>query len=315
MKSSLPRFVVASLRIQAERPLSSESSIEWTDATWNPVRGCNKISPGCKHCYAETFAERWRGVPGHPYEQGFDVRLVPEKLTEPLRWTKPRQVFVNSMSDLFHEDVPDNFIDQVVAVMAVTARHTYQVLTKRAERMAAYFNGLRLDRVERAARALGHSIQFHGTSLVDWPLPNVWLGVSVEDREHGLPRLNALRRTPAAVRMVSIEPLLEDLGQIDMEGIGWVIVGGESGAGARPFFIQWARDIRDQCKSAGVPFFFKQAGSHVAWDGWSPPGGWWPKGTRTEDTGRGHFLVKLKSKKGGELEELPEDLRVRDFPR
>jgi protein gp37 len=147
-------------------------------------------------------------VKGHPYEQGFDLRLVPDKLTEPLHWKKPRRVFVNSMSDLFHEDVPDEYIDQVVAVMAVTSRHTYQLLTKRAERMAAYFNGLRLDRVERAARALGHSIQFHGTYLVDWPLPNVWLGVSVESQEYADARIPHLLKTPAAVRFLSCEPLL-----------------------------------------------------------------------------------------------------------
>jgi protein gp37 len=219
--------------------MSNQSKIEWTDATWNPVRGCTKISPGCKHCYAETFAERFRGVPGHPYEQGFDLRLVPEKLTDPLRWTKPKMIFVNSMSDLFHEDVPDDYIARVARVMELANWHTYQVLTKRSERMR--------DLLQTKLRMFGE-------------LPHIWWGVSVENRRHGLPRMDHLRAAPAAVRFLSIEPLLEDLGRIDLDGIHWVIVGGESGPGARPMEKAWVVSIRDQCRAAKVPFFFKQWG-------------------------------------------------------
>jgi len=220
-------------------PMSEHSQIEWTDATWNPVRGCTKISPGCAHCYAETFAERFRGVPGHPYEQGFDLKLIPEKLNEPLRWRKPKRIFVNSMSDLFHESVPEDYIASVVRVMEQANWHTYQVLTKRSERMRAL---------------LSSTLRFAAE------LPHVWWGVSVEDRKHGLPRIDHLRAAPAAVRFLSIEPLLEDLGQVDFTDIHWVIVGGESGRGARPMHIDWVRSLRDQCTAAGVPFFFKQWG-------------------------------------------------------
>jgi len=219
--------------------VSDGSAIEWTDATWNPVRGCEKISPGCKHCYAETFAERWRGLPDHPYGQGFDLRLVPEKIDEPLRWRKPRRIFVNSMSDLFQVGVPEPFIRRVFQAMNAAHWHTYQVLTKRADRMRAL------------TRAMPRA-------LVDQP--QIWLGVSVEDRKYGLPRIDQLRETPAALRFLSVEPLLEDLGTIDLSGIGWVIVGGESGPGARPMEEAWVLSILDQCRSAGVPFFFKQWG-------------------------------------------------------
>ena len=219
--------------------MSGKSKIEWTDATWNPVRGCLKISPGCKNCYAETFAERFRGIPGHPYEQGFDFRLVPEKLCEPLRWTKPKTVFVNSMSDLFQDAVQDEYIIAVARVMDMANWHTYQVLTKRAERLRE----LLATQLRFAAHA-----------------PHIWWGVSVEDKRYGLPRIEHLRETPAQVRFLSIEPLLEDLGPINLQGIHWVIVGGESGLGARPMKKSWAKTIREQCKSAGVPFFFKQWG-------------------------------------------------------
>jgi protein gp37 len=219
--------------------MSDHSAIEWTDATWNPVRGCTQISPGCAHCYAEVFAERFRGVPGHPYEQGFDLRFVPEKLAEPLRWPKPKMVFVNSMSDLFHEDVPLDYIRRIVEVMDKTNWHTYQVLTKRSGRMRELLCGDLL----WAAR-----------------LPHIWWGVSVENRRHGLPRLADLQETPAAVRFLSVEPLLEDLGTINLDGIHWMIVGGESGHGARPMDPSWVLSLRDQCRAAGVPFFFKQWG-------------------------------------------------------
>lgn len=222
--------------------MSDISKIEWTDATWNPVRGCTKISPGCAHCYAETFAERFRGVPGHPYEQGFDLRTVPIKLTEPLLWTKPRLIFVNSMSDLFHKDVSSDYISAVAKVMELANWHTYQVLTKRSERMRDLLS----------------------TSLKDAAaLPHIWWGVSVENKKHGLPRIDHLRAAPAACRFLSIEPLLEDLGPISLEGIAWAIVGGESGAGARPMAEEWVLAIRDQCRQAQVPFFFKQ------WGGWN----------------------------------------------
>lgn len=219
--------------------MSDHSSIEWTDATWNPVRGCTKITSGCAHCYAETFAERFRGVPGHPYEQGFDVRLVPGKLDQPLEWRRSRRVFVNSMSDLFHEDVPDDYIVKVARVMQLANWHTYQVLTKRSERM----RDLLASKLAFAARE-----------------PHLWWGVSVENRAQGLPRVGHLRAAPASLRFLSVEPLLESLGPIDLTGIHWIIVGGESGHGARPVEESWIVEIRDQCRRAGVPFFFKQWG-------------------------------------------------------
>ena len=194
--------------------MSDKSKIEWTDATWNPVRGCTKISSGCTHCYAETLAERFRGVPGHPFEFGFDLRLVPEKLGDPLRWGTSRMIFVNSMSDLFHKNVPDDYIVSVARVMAAANSHTYQVLTKRADRLQSLLKGKL-----RFAAAQNH----------------IWWGVSVENRRHGLPRVDLLRQSPAKVRFLSIEPLLENLGTINLKGVGWVIVGGESGPGA----IRW----------------------------------------------------------------------------
>lgn len=219
--------------------MSDRSAIEWTDATWNPVRGCTKVSPGCKHCYAETFAERFRGVPGHPFEQGFDLRLVPEKLLDPLKWRTPRRIFVNSMSDLFQDGVPTDFIAQVGSVMRRAPHHTFQILTKRPHRMEELLSG--------ELRWLAE-------------LPNAWWGVSVEDRRYGKPRIASLRRVPTAVRFLSVEPLLEDLGRLDLRGIHWVIVGGESGVRARPMASEWVISLRDQCGRAGVPFFFKQWG-------------------------------------------------------
>jgi protein gp37 len=219
--------------------MSDGSLIEWTDATWNPVRGCTKISPGCKNCYAATFAERWRGIPGHPYEQGFDLRLVPDKLKEPVHWSRSRRVFVNSMSDLFQEGVPETFIVQVFETMIEADWHTFQILTKRAERMRAVVGSLPKNLVGRS---------------------HVWLGVSVEDRKYGVPRIDILRGIDAAVRFLSVEPLLEDLGDVDLSGIHWVIVGGESGPGARPMNKAWVISIRDQCREQRIPFFFKQWG-------------------------------------------------------
>lgn len=296
--------------------MSDKSLIEWTDATWNPVRGCEKVSPGCKHCYAEVFAERFRGVPGNAYEQGFDPRLAPEMLEQPLRWQRPRTVFVNSMSDLFGEFVPDDYIAAVFGVMAASLQHTFQVLTKRADRLPRWFRyvdqravasgpharvgvcmnamGQSEMSLERHAQATRSVLSIAGRDD-PWPLPNVWLGVSVEDRKYGLPRIEHLRQTPAAVRFLSIEPLLGDLGDITPALLGlrevcstcragqsrscfnaantigppmdWVIVGGESGPGARPMHPEWVRSIRDQCIAAGVPFFFKH------WGQWSPPHG------------------------------------------
>ena len=219
--------------------MSDKSKIEWTDATWNPVRGCTKISPGCKHCYAEVFAERFRGVKGHPYEQGFDLRLVPEKLEEPLKWKTPRFIFVNSMSDLFHAEVPEKYIAEVAEVMKEANWHTFQVLTKRADRMR---------------RLLNSRLHFAACST------HIWWGVSVENRNYGIPRIEELQAANVAMRFLSVEPLLEDVGILDLSGIHWVIVGGESGPGARPMRKEWVLSIKDQCREARVPFFFKQWG-------------------------------------------------------
>ena len=219
--------------------MSLQSKIEWTEATWNPVRGCQKISPGCKHCYAETFAERFRNVSGHPYEQGFAPHLVPEKLMEPLRWGNPKSVFVNSMSDLFQDVVPDDYIEAVARIMLEANWHTYQVLTKRADRLQQ----LLTTKLKTAARAA-----------------HIWWGVSVEDQKYGVPRIAHLRSSPATVRFLSIEPLLEDLGELDLNGIQWVIVGGESGPRARLMNPAWVDAIKQQCDTQRSFFFFKQWG-------------------------------------------------------
>jgi len=219
--------------------MGANSAIEWTESTWNPVTGCTKVSPGCKHCYAERFAERFRGIKGHPFEKGFDLRLIPEKLADPLRWSTPRMIFVNSMSDLFHGDVPQSYISKIAATMRLARWHTYQVLTKRSGRMRELLNG-----------------PLHEIALES----HIWWGVSVENRKHGFPRIADLQATPAAVRFLSIEPLLEDLGTVPLDGISWVIVGGESGPGARPMNEEWVLAIRQQCEDAGIPFFFKQWG-------------------------------------------------------
>ncbi len=214
--------------------MSRNSSIEWTNSTWNPVTGCTKISPGCKHCYAEVFAERWRGIPGHHFEQGFDLRLWPERLELPLSWKKPQMIFVNSMSDLFHEKVPLLFVQKVFDTMQRASWHSFQILTKRSERLAAV------------------------SAELTWP-PNVWMGVSIETANY-LCRADHLREVPAAVRFLSLEPLLGPLGNLDLSGIHWVIAGGESGPGARPIEAKWVREIRKQCRAEGVRFFFKQWG-------------------------------------------------------
>lgn len=214
--------------------MSMNSSIEWTESTWNPTTGCDEISPGCQHCYAKRFAERWRGIPGHPYEQGFDVKIWTERLEMPLTWKKPRLVFVNSMSDLFHPEVPDEFIKDVLDVMKRANWHQFQLLTKRPQRM-----------LEIACQ------------VKELP-PNVWAGVSVESQAWTR-RIDILRQVPAKVRFLSCEPLLGPL-ELKLDEIHWVIVGGESGIGARPIKIEWVREIREQCLEADVPFFFKQWG-------------------------------------------------------
>ena len=217
--------------------MNSRSSIEWTETTWNPVTGCTQVSPGCKNCYALRFAERWRGIPGHPYEQGFDVRLWPDRLKMPLSWKKGRTIFVNSMSDLFHEQVPVEFILQVFEVMGTALQHRFQILTKRHARFQV------------------------SAPFLNWT-PNIWMGVSVETNRWG-ERIAALRDSPAVVKFLSCEPLLGPL-DINLHGIDWVIVGGESGPKARPMRVEWALDIRDQCQRAGIPFFFKQWGEYDA---------------------------------------------------
>lgn len=223
--------------------MSDRSAIEWTEATWNPVTGCTKVSPGCDHCYAETFAERFRGVAGHPYEQGFDLRFWPERLDHPKRWQKPRVVFVNSMSDLFHQRVPVSYVDRVFETIRATPRHTYQLLTKRPGKMASVVRRLQPD-----------------------PLPNLWLGTSIENDDY-VARADQVRATPAAVRFLSLEPLLGPVPSLDLDGIDWVIVGGESGHRARPMEPGWVTAIRDACATTGVAFFFKQ------WGGRTPKAG------------------------------------------
>ena len=211
------------------------SQIEWTEATWNPVTGCTQVSPGCANCYAMRFAERFRGVPGHPYERGFDLQLRRDRLEQPLKWRKPRTIFVNSMSDLFHSGVPDGYVRDVFEVMREASQHRFQVLTKRSERLAEL------------------------SPKLPWP-ENVWMGVSVEN-QRWTSRIDDLRRTGAAIKFLSCEPLLGPL-DLDLSGIDWVIAGGESGPGARPMDGDWVRGVRDQCGATETAFFFKQWGAH-----------------------------------------------------
>jgi protein gp37 len=225
--------------------MATATAIEWTDATWNPVTGCTKISAGCDHCYAERFAERFRGTRGHPFENGFDLTLRPERLDQPLRWRAPRMIFVNSMSDLFHKDVPKEFIARVCDTMERAHWHTFQVLTKRSSLMRDF-----LRQRYGASRGPRH----------------MWFGVSVEDGGRKS-RIRHLQETPAGVRFLSIEPLIGPVGKLDLTGIDWVIAGGESGPGARPMMLDWAREVRDQCRENGVAFFFKQ------WGGLRPKSG------------------------------------------
>lgn len=242
------------------------SDIEWTDASWNPVTGWTEISPGCDHCYAKTFAERWRGTPGHPYEQGFDLKLWPDRLLLPLTWKKPRRIFVNSMSDLFHKDVPDAFIREVFNTMLQAGHHTYQVLTKRPRRMARFFATYREIVLPR----------------------HVWLGTTIENDTYTW-RADFLRMVPAAVRFISAEPLLSALPSLDLAGIQWLIVGGESGPGARPMSSDWAADLVERAQAAGVSVFVKQMGSV------------WARANGQRD-------------KGGTFEAMPAGLQVRQMP-
>lgn len=221
--------------------MTTNSKIEWTEQTWNPTVGCTKISPGCKHCYAEIMARRLQAMGTRGYENGFELTQLPNRLEEPLRRKKSTVYFVNSMSDVFHESVPFEYIDKIFETITKTPQHTYQILTKRADRMAEYFK--------------------------DRQVPeNAWMGVSVEDQRYGVPRIDYLRQIPAQTRFLSVEPLLEDLGIINLAGVHWVIVGGESGPKARPMQREWVEDIRVQCEEAGVAFFFKQ------WGGWGADG-------------------------------------------
>ncbi|AKH37282.1 MULTISPECIES: DUF5131 family protein [Nitrosomonas] len=221
--------------------MATTSRIEWTEQTWNPVIGCTKISSGCKNCYAESMAQRLKAMGISGYENGFKLTLVPKRLEDPLKRKTPTVYFVNSMSDLFHEDVPFVYIDQVFEIIRHAKQHTFQILTKRAERMARYFDGKEV------------------------PL-NAWVGVSVEDRKHGVPRVDYLRKIKASIRFLSVEPLLEDIGVINLTDIHWVIVGGESGPKARPMKPEWVDAIREQCEVADIAFFFKQ------WGGWGADG-------------------------------------------
>ncbi len=221
--------------------MSTYSRIEWTEQTWNPTIGCTKVSPGCKNCYAESMARRLKAMGLKGYERGFNLALMPERLAEPLERRKPTVYFVNSMSDLFHEKVPFDYVESVFQVMAQAHWHTFQVLTKRAERMRDFCRTRRVP-------------------------PNVWLGVSVENRKHGVPRIDVLREVDATIRFLSVEPLLEDVGRMDLSDIHWVIVGGESGPRARPMRAEWAENVRRQCLEADVAFFFKQ------WGAWGADG-------------------------------------------
>jgi protein gp37 len=317
-----------------------DGGITWTNETWNCIRGCSRVSTGCINCYAERMAARFSKI-GQPYE-GLakmhdvtkvapngkkylagdprwtgEVRFIPERLEDPIRWKRPRMIFVNSMSDLFHEKVPDEWLVKIFNVMVKAERHTFQCLTKRPERMMEWMNHLYEGRTAPA------------------PPHNVWMGVSVENQETADYRIPLLLQTPAAVRWVSYEPALGpvDFSQIvmpdgdhvgnlswydhdadDEAKLNWIVVGGESGPGARPFDVQWARDTVKQCKAAGVACFVKQFGAHVITDGIAGPGETWPRGTGLLDTGEGHFRKHLSDSHGGNMEEWPEDLRVREFP-
>lgn len=322
--------------------MSTQTSIEWTDVSWNPVRGCSLVSAGCANCYAMKQAHRFAfkkadvgsdrpGVVEGPYH-GLtrmtssgpvwtgSIKLVEEVLDAPLHWKKPRRIFVNSMSDLFHDDVPDEFILQVLTIMAIANRHTFQVLTKRPQRMQELLSKWRPDDLY----ALWHGFSGDSAEIQSWPLPNVWLGVSVEDQKTADERIPKLLATPAAVRWVSAEPLL---GPVDLEaclsgfgralyddGLNWVVVGGESGPGARPCDVEWIHAIKDQCRCAGVPVFVKQLGSQpFVVEGSRAAQEWAASGASAvmDDCGGIH----PKDRKGGDMAEWPIDLGAREWPR
>ena len=225
--------------------MAENSTIEWTDSTWNPVTGCTKVSRGCDNCYAERFSERFRGVEGHPFEMGFDLTLRDERLGQPLRWRRPRMIFVNSMSDMFHKEIPWDYVDQVFDVMEQADWHVFQVLTKRSSLMRDYLK-----------------IRYGGSTAPG----HIWCGVSVEDAA-ALVRVRHLQESPVSLRFLSMEPLLDRVGPFDTSGISWIIAGGESGPGARPISEEWVCDLRDMCEDNGIPFFFKQ------WGGLRPKSG------------------------------------------
>ncbi|MEU5322928.1 phage Gp37/Gp68 family protein [Streptomyces sp. NPDC021056] len=306
--------------------MGDSTKIEWSDASWNVVTGCTEVSPGCDRCYAKTFAERWRGTPGHHFENGFDLQLRPERLDIPMTWRKPRKVFVNSMSDLFHKDIPSDYIAQTFAVMALTPRHTYQVLTKRHARMKSLLNQ---ESFHTAVLAWTGRLQDEkhpmpawnpgARRLKAWPLPNVHLGVSVEDQHWADIRIPALAQTPAAVRFLSCEPLIGPVrlhrGHVhcpvhDFPGgfcsspcphailPNWIIIGGESGRGSRPFDPQWAADLIDDARLAGAAPFVKQLGSV------------WARDTSYA----GKTVAAHGDTKGGKPEYWPTRLRVREYP-
>lgn len=328
----------------------ADTNIEWTDRVWNPVTGCTKVSQGCRHCYAETVANRfWHHQYVHTAARGFipvkaysadaltgtprqftDVMTHEDRLREPLKWKKPQRVFVNSMSDLFHEDVPDAFIDQVFAVMALAPQHTFQVLTKRPERMLAFFADVpfRQEMIGIEAERLSGLSRYNDTAAPRWPIPlaHVWMGVSVEDQQTADERIPLLLQTPASVRFVSAEPLLRT---VDLEGwigrhafgdtnnvsggLDWVIVGGESGPGARPCDVAWVRSIVQQCQAAAVPVFVKQLGARP-FDG-SIDRASVDYSTHAVGAINGVvYLRHIESRKGADPSEWPEDLRVRQMP-
>lgn len=376
--------------------MSDKSNIEWCDATWNPTRGCTKIAQGCKNCYAETFAERWRGVQGHAYEHGFDPRTAPNQLTLPLKWKKPRRIFVDSMSDLFHEAFPFEYIAACFGVMAVTPWHTYQVLTKRPRRAGEFFawaaaeaerklSEWRAGHPGRPAKHGPQDLVVHAAQTHDsfereaygrmdliradgervtvpslhwptaWPLPNVWIGTSIAEQKDADTNIPHLLQVPAAVRFLSCEPLIgpvnfrwaswddlrpnprrmRQLPPVERDGrliagamneldglrmLDWVIVGGESGHGARPCNVEWIRSIVAQCKAAEVPVFVKQLGAQpvVRHHGWTdhddPYVVGWPDDVRFGTINGRDARPLLRDRKGGDWEEWPEDLRVRQFP-
>lgn len=318
------------------------TSIEWTDRSVNPIRArhkttgavghyCELVSPGCAHCYSSTLQKRFNMPPfSKKHSDDAEPFMDESKLRDVLSRKKPTKFFWEDMSDLFGAWVKDEWIDQCFATMAFTHQHTHQVLTKRPERMRDYVKAIsrNYDRLEAGARTLGRTLRFEDLPLVPWPIPSIWLGVSVEDRKHGLPRIDVLRTIPARVRFLSIEPLLEDLGEINLAGIGWVIVGGESGHGARFCRPEWIRSIRDQCRAAGVACFIKQLGANIVTrndmveDTFSDGECGWPdvevehqiNGFR-EDYQGADCRVRLHDKKGGDWSEWPEDIRIREFPK